>query len=350
MTAGNPIAPPALLVVDTFRQAKASGITAMMLVVTVVCALLCLSVRISNDVPLHAGDDPPLFLPTNLPKSDAVKGSISPEAKAILDTDHARAKHDGFDLIRGEVSLAFGAITFPVGRERVDSVRFLETLLGGAIAGTFGLLLALVWTAGFMPTFLETGAISVLIAKPVNRRTLLLGKYLGVIVFMGCQVTLFVALTWLALGVRTGVWDRIYLWSVPLILLQFAVYYGFSVLLAVSTRSTVACVFGSLLFWLISWGMNYGGAMAHGDSESKALSRASRVFAETCYWISPKPIDSALILFNALDASSHFEKPVHFQRVESRASYSPAASIASSLVLASALLGLACFEFRETDY
>ena len=350
MTAGNAFTPSRLLILDTFRQAKASGITAMMLVVTAVCGVLCLSVRITNDVSLHAGEDPPLFLPSNLPRVEDLKGPISPEAKSILLKDPAVAQRDGPDLIRGEVSLAFGAITFPLARERVDSVRFLETVLGGAIAGTFGLLLALVWTAGFMPTFLETGAIAVLIAKPVKRRTLFLGKYVGVMFFMGCQVALFVGLTWLALGVRTGVWDRIYLWSIPLILLQFAVYYGFSVLLAVSTRSTVACVFGSLLFWLVSWGMNYAGAMTQGIAESQAFSKASLMAAETCYWVSPKPIDASLILFNALDASSHFEKPVHFQRIESRRSYSPSASIASSLVLASALLGLACYEFRETDY
>ena len=207
MTAGNAFTPSRLLILDTFRQAKASGITAMMLVVTAVCGVLCLSVRITNDVSLHAGEDPPLFLPSNLPRVEDLKGPISPEAKSILLKDPAVAQRDGPDLIRGEVSLAFGAITFPLARERVDSVRFLETVLGGAIAGTFGLLLALVWTAGFMPTFLETGAIAVLIAKPVKRRTLFLGKYVGVMFFMGCQVALFVGLTWLALGVRTGVWD-----------------------------------------------------------------------------------------------------------------------------------------------
>jgi len=64
---------------------------------------------------------------------------------------------------------------------------------------------------------------------------------------------LFVVLTWFALGLRTNVWDMTYWWCIPLLLLQFAVLYSFSVLLAVTTRSTVACVFGSLLFWLLAW-------------------------------------------------------------------------------------------------
>ena len=40
---------------DTFRQAVASGICWMMLAVTAVCYVLCLSVNVSGDVALHGG-------------------------------------------------------------------------------------------------------------------------------------------------------------------------------------------------------------------------------------------------------------------------------------------------------
>ena len=139
----------------------------------------------------------------------------------------------------------------------------------GASPALFGLLLALVWTAGFVPTFLEPSAASVLLAKPVARWQLLLGKYFGVLTFVGFQVVLFVVLTWLALGVRTHVWNMTYWWCIPLLLLQFAIFYSFSVLLAVITRSTVACVFGSVLFWLLAWGINYGCVMARGMLEAQ---------------------------------------------------------------------------------
>ncbi len=75
---------------------------------------------------------------------------------------------EGIETIRGRMTLAFGAISFPVSRERGDAVAFLELLLAGGFAGTLGLLLALVWTAGFVPTFLEPSAASVLLAKPVR--------------------------------------------------------------------------------------------------------------------------------------------------------------------------------------
>ena len=77
------------------------------------------------------------------------------------------ARREGVETISGRMTLGFGAVSFPVSRERNDAVHFLELILAGGIAGTFGLLLTLVWTAGFFPTFLEPGAASVLLAKPI---------------------------------------------------------------------------------------------------------------------------------------------------------------------------------------
>ena len=57
------------LIRDTFRQAWASGICWMMLAVTAICVVLCLSVNVSGDVALHGGDEPVLFLPPTLPGS-----------------------------------------------------------------------------------------------------------------------------------------------------------------------------------------------------------------------------------------------------------------------------------------
>jgi ABC-type transport system involved in multi-copper enzyme maturation permease subunit len=338
------------LVRDTFRQAWSSGVCGMMLAVTAVCAALCLSVDVSGDVSLRGGDEPVLFLPPAPTNPEAPPGEASRQVWATLHAGPDAARKEGIETIRGRVILAFGAVSFPVSRERGDAVHLLELLLAGGIAGTFGLLLALVWTAGFIPTFLEPGAAAVLLAKPIARRQLLVGKYLGVLAFVAFQVALFVLSTWLALGVRTGVWDMTYWWCIPLLLLEFAVFYGFSVFLAVVTRSTVACVFGSLLFWLLSWGINYGSVMARSPAESRYLPSFTLASADVAYWISPKPIDAGLILFNAMDADHHFEKPTAFRRLESWPAFSPRLSILSSLAIAGVLLALSGHEFDEQDY
>ena len=54
-----------------------------------------------------------------------------------------------------------------------------------------------------------------LLAKPVPRWLILAGKFAGVILFVGMQAALFFAGTWLALGLRTGIWLNEYLLGVP---------------------------------------------------------------------------------------------------------------------------------------
>jgi ABC-type transport system involved in multi-copper enzyme maturation permease subunit len=338
------------LIQDTFRQGLASGIFWMMLVVTAICVVFCLSVDVSGDVALHSDSEPAFFLPPPPDHSTVASAGASQNVRLPFETDPALARRDGVETISGRMTLGFGAVSFPVSRERSDAVHFLQLILASGVAGTFGLLLTLVWTAGFVPTFLDPSAASVLLAKPIPRWQLLLGKYFGVLAFVGFQVVIFVALTWLALGVRTKVWDVAYWWSVPLLLIQFAIFYSFSVLLAVVTRSTVACVFGCILFWLLAWGINYGGIMARHMPQSQYLPSSTVALAQASYWITPKPIDAGLILFDALNAKEHFEKPSVYKLVESGEEFSPQLSILSSLVMTGALLALSTHEFRTADY
>ena len=110
-------------------------------------------------------------------------------------------------------------------------------LLAEWVAGGGGTLLALIWTAGFVPDFLQPAQATVLLSKPISRWVLLTGKYLSVLVFAGFQVTVFIFGTYLACGLSTGFWVDSYLWGIPLLLLHFAAVYSFSVLLAVCTAA-----------------------------------------------------------------------------------------------------------------
>jgi hypothetical protein len=72
--------------------------------------------------------------------------------------------------------------------------------------------------------------------------------------------------------------------------------------------------------------------------------------AEASYWISPKPIDTGLMLFNVLEAQNHFAKPEVFDLLESGHGFSPALSILSSLVIMGVFLALSAHEFQVKDY
>src|SRR5262249_56322042 len=129
------------------------------------------------------------------------------------------------------------------------------------------------------------GGAAALRAKPVPRWSLLAGKYLGVIVFVAFQALVFVGAVWLALAVRTGVWDMTCFLAVPVLLLHFAVFFSFSVLLAVTTRSTVACVFGSLLFWLGCLAMNLGRHTALTLPDLQGVAPSFAFLVDAGYWV-----------------------------------------------------------------
>jgi ABC-type transport system involved in multi-copper enzyme maturation permease subunit len=216
-----------------------------------------------------------------------------------------------------------------VARDIRTAVHFFQLILAAGVADTLGLLLTLIWTAGFLPGFLAPQSIAVLLAKPVPRWGLLAGKYLGVLVFVLAQAVLFVGGTWLALGLRTGIWDAAYLLCIPLLLLQFAVFFGFSLLLAVCCRSTVVCVFGSIAFWGICWAVNFGRHAINAAETVASCGKFSAVavrMAEIGYWIMPKPVDLGCLAFDALGAEAHF-RPI----LEHGAGISLGLSVATSL-------------------
>src|SRR5262249_19752145 len=149
------------------------------------CTLLCLTVSVTGEAPMPTQPGEAM---TRLPPAEAEKIGVE------------KVRREGVDVPRGELSLLFGAV--PGAREHYPhhAVRFLQVLLAGFVADTAGVLLALIWSAGFLPAFLEPHSAAVLLAKPVPRWSLLVGKYIGVLVFVLFQATVFVGGTWLALG------------------------------------------------------------------------------------------------------------------------------------------------------
>jgi hypothetical protein len=321
------------LVRDTFRQARASGVFWLMLGVSGVCILFCLSVSVHGPLSLQHGDEPAEF--------------VSPHDPLI---DPAKAAEHGLDVAGGEMTVAFGAMRLPLARDGRDGVRFIQLVLAGGVADALGVLLALIWTAGFLPTFLEPGAASVLLAKPAPRWSLLTGKYLGVLAFVGFQALVFVGGTWAALGLRTGIWETAYLLCVPLVVLHFAIFFSVSAMIAVCTRSTVACVIGSLLFWALCWGMNYGRHMVMGVPDLGQVPGSLAWLVEGGYWLLPKPADLSLILFDALEAGHHFTKGLALRTVQERGDFHPELSVLSSLAFTAAMLYVAGRQFVTTDY
>jgi ABC-type transport system involved in multi-copper enzyme maturation permease subunit len=318
------------MVRDTFRQSLASKLFWVMLGLTALCTVFCFGVTVTGD------DEPPRHpdqIPYYSPKSQA-----TPEVRA-----------EGIRVVSGQVSLGFGLFKFDIGKTRTDSVRLVQLWLAGILADTAGVLLALLWTAGFLPTFLEPQAVTVLLAKPAPRWALLFGKYLGVVLFVALHATLFVAGTWIGIGASTGVWDAAYWIAVPLLVVNFAVFYAFSSFLAVCTRSTVVAVFGTLLFWVLCWAMNVTHHHIVGF-DVQGVAPTSSLLVEVGYWTLPKPLDMSGLFFDALKAQNYSAPMPELTAIKAKGEFYPELSVLSSLAFALGIMALAAYEFRKTDY
>lgn len=354
------------MVRDTFRQSVSSKLFWVMLAVTGVATVTCLSIDVE-------GDERPNRLEYEVPavvtkaqvydigwewllKDKKVSGPLpraggDPEGlrPKAWDRGMQEVKDAGARVIDGTVAFGFGTVRVPLGRNREDAVGQVQVVLAGVLADSVGVMLALLWTAGFLPTFLEPQSATVLLAKPAPRWAVLLGKYLGVVLFVALQAILFVAGTWLALGAKTGVWAGVYWLAVPLLVMNFAVFYAVSAFLAVWTRSTVASAFGVLLFWALCWGMNY--------THHRMLAFPVEGFAPAAgglmdlgYWLLPKPFDLSGIFFDAVRAEDFAVKLPELAKVQEAGLFHPELSVLASAAFAVVTLALAAYEFEMTDY
>ena len=325
------------LVRDTFRQSLESRVFWLLLGLSGLGILTCLSVGIDGPATLDRPGEHADFLP-----------------KGDREADPAMAKRDGVDIVDSHLTLGFGAFRIPLARDAFDAVRFLELLLAAGLAGTAGLLMAIIWTSGFMPAFLAPSSLTVLLVKPVPRALLFLGKFSGVLVFVLFQTTIFVAGTWLALGARTGIWDSAYLSLLPILWIQFAIFFTVSVLIASHNRGTAACVLGSVLFWLLCWGVNYGRhcvaalpELAPGVAKPGFFMRSA---VEIGYWILPKPADFSIVLTDLLATRAQADPFPEFAAVKRMKRFHATASWVTSILSACVILGFAVRRFEVVDY
>jgi len=135
--------------------------------------------------------------------------------------------------------------------------RFLFATFGVPIWLTWAAtILALVSTSAIIPDFIASGSIELTLSRPISRLRLLLTKFLTGMLFATAQVLLFAGIWFLIVGFRVGVWDWPLFLAVPIVVVFFSYLFSMSVLLGLLTRSTIASLLLTLLFWLFLFGFN----------------------------------------------------------------------------------------------
>jgi ABC-type transport system involved in multi-copper enzyme maturation permease subunit len=148
------------------------------------------------------------------------------------------------------VFVFFGSVPpikgIPLGR----AIRFIEDVVVNGIGAAVALMLSVVITAFFIPNLLRKGSVDLIISKPIGRTQLLVYKYVGGLTFIFLLSSVSIGGVWLALAVRSGLWDPSFLLVIPVLTFTFAILYSVSTVVAVFTRSAIASILVSLGFML----------------------------------------------------------------------------------------------------
>lgn len=118
-------------------------------------------------------------------------------------------------------------------------------------------ILALVSTSPIFNDFMADGSIDLVLSKPMGRIRIFLVKYLGGLLFVLLQMTVITFGVFLCVGWRVGEWKPEILLAIPLVLVFFSYLYSVSVLLTMLTRSTIASLMLTFVFWFVIWGVNF---------------------------------------------------------------------------------------------
>lgn len=119
-----------------------------------------------------------------------------------------------------------------------------------------GIVLALISTAGMIPDFVANGSIDLMLSRPISRWRLFLTKYLMGLLFVTLQVGVFSLASMLVIGLRGHAWEPRVLLAVPLVGLIFSYLFCVCVLLGLLTRSTIASLLLTILFWVGLFGLH----------------------------------------------------------------------------------------------
>ena len=155
----------------------------------------------------------------------------------------------------------------------------------------FGMLLAILASAGLIPTIFEPGRIELLLSKPVERWHVLLGRFAGNLIVVGLNMFYPVLAVWIIFGVKTGIWTFGFLWGSLLAVFMFAVYLSVILLVGVVWESAVVSTmitFAMIIISIILWNKS--------ALERLLSSEWSRNAVRFFYYLLPKVVDIGRML------------------------------------------------------
>ena len=153
-----------------------------------------------------------------------------------------------------EISLTYFHWTLldslPVTREMaVPAVNLILANFMTIFVGIVAVFVGILVTAPMIPNTFESGAVDLLMSKPVSRPILFLVKFCGGCVFILLNAGYFVIGLWLVMGPSFGIWSNTLLLCIPLFLFLFSIYYSISACAGVLWKNAIVSIVITILFW-----------------------------------------------------------------------------------------------------
>lgn len=199
------------------------------------------------------------------------------------------------DIVEG------GLATVAVFGRSMNRANDLEKLVRGVYGGiatylyVWGMVIAVFASAGLIPSVLEPGRIELLLSKPISRTHILLGRYIGNVLVISCNILYLVLGVWLIFGYKTGIWEVRFLFSIATTVFVFAVLLSVVVLVGVVFESAALATMIAVALMIMS------AILAQTTFMLKLLSSEwSRNIWRALYYTFPKIWDMGRITMDAI--------------------------------------------------
>ncbi len=151
---------------------------------------------------------------------------------------------------------------------------------------TWGMGLAVFASAGLIPRVLEPGRIELILSKPVSRKRILLGRFLGNVLIVAGNISYLVLGVWTIFGVKTGIWNPRFLLAIATTVFTFSVLLSVVVFLGVLVESTALSTMVTMGLMIMS------PVLAQTNLMMRLLSSdSSRNIWKGLYYVFPKVYD-----------------------------------------------------------
>lgn len=199
------------------------------------------------------------------------------------------------DLVEGGLAAfkMFGQTVSP----SIDVDRLVRGVYGSIATFLygFGMFLAVFASAGLIPSVLEPGRIELLLSKPVSRTHILLGRYVGNVLVVSCNIIYLVLGVWTILGIKTGIWSPVFLISIATTIFTFAVLLSVVILIGVLFESAALATMVAAALMILSL------VLAQINIMLRLLSSEwSRQIWRTLYYTLPKIFDMGKMTLDAI--------------------------------------------------